>query len=131
MQSGRVKQKVKKQRDLAVIKTVFALSFFFFLGISILSSANASENLKVSAKKAATHSYSAQGLETFRGELISKQQLRDKSSDTKKLLGQKEIELSNGQILYSDEIEFVHVKRPPHGGVLRIPHDDDKRAPHN
>ncbi|MBT3583379.1 MAG: hypothetical protein HN509_00620 [Halobacteriovoraceae bacterium] len=79
----------------------------------------------------------AKGMETFYGERISLREVKKRwfrKKTIKEVLSREEIELSNGQILYPNEIEFALVPkyaRPPKGdekapkGDEKAPKEDD------
>jgi hypothetical protein len=73
----------------------------------------------------------AAGMETYHGQVISLQDIKKRFFQKKtiaEVLSRSQIELSNGEIVYPEEVRFALVPRYQRGGgVEKAPHE---KAPH-
>lgn len=94
---------------------------------------------KVHVEKAEKTVKKAKGFETYRGRKFSLKSVRGRNTSIVEVLRRHQIEMTSGEIVYPEEVEFVLVPanakapkaRMPHGddgsgtGVGRAPRDDD------
>jgi hypothetical protein len=92
---------------------------------------------KVHVEKAKRADKKAKGFETYRGRKFSLKSVRGRSSSVVEVLRRHQIEMTSGEIIYPEEVEYVLVPVSSKSPRAKIPHGDDGsgtgvgRAPKN
>lgn len=92
---------------------------------------------KVHVERAAKADKKAKGFETYRGRKFSLKSVRGRNSSIVEVLRRHQIEMTSGEIVYPEEVEFVLVPAAGKAPKARIPHGDEGsgtgvgRAPKN
>lgn len=96
-----------------------SLGLIFSLLIVFAQKAEASTSVqRVSSEIASHHDFDTDAIETYRGQVISAQRLKNNVRSSVEILNSHMIETTSGEIVYPEEVEYIHIKN---NDVQRFP----------
>ncbi len=109
------------------MKTLMAVTLFV-LSFTIATGSQAGELSrvkKVHVESAEQTDNQAKGFETYRGRKFSLKSVRGRNNSIVEVLRRHQIEMTSGEIVYPEEVEFVLVPANAKAPKARAPHGDD------
>jgi hypothetical protein len=109
------------------MKTLMAVTLFV-LSITFSAGSQARELTKVKkvhVESAEKTERVAKGFETYRGRAFSLNQVRGKNTSIVEVLRRHQIEMTSGEIVYPEEVEYVLVPAAVKAPKAKAPHGDD------
>ncbi len=73
---------------------------------------------KVSSEVASHYNFDTDAIETYRGQVISAESLKNNVKSSVEILNSHMIETTSGEIVYPEEVEYIHIKN---NDVKRFP----------